>query len=288
MLSLRQLAHTASRRSCQSLQYALAVKTFSSTSIQHSYALYDVDNDDEPNYHPRRNKMPNPGLMFVGSRVLDTKKTSDEKYNRFYNEEHLPDVLNYGMCKVAMRYKNVNTSSPMPYIALYPLDDASILESPKLGSLVEDTTMSKTFDNSDIYEHIHFDLRTYEKIQTFEGYGNADKSGEDRGKTIVCVAMEPAKGQDQDFDDWYRKQHLDMLSMCRGFLRSTRYKKLNGEKPRYLALHEYACNADELPADQVKQVVATEWTQKILKEGRAYERDVFELVQVQGDGSLQL
>ncbi|KAK5134147.1 hypothetical protein LTR08_006922 [Meristemomyces frigidus] len=232
--------------------------------------------------------MPTPGLMFVGSRVIDPSKTSDEKYNRFYNEEHLPDVFSHGVCKFAVRYKNINTSSPMPYIALYPLEDVAFLQGPKLGKLVEDTKISRTFDNTDINEHVHFEPRGYEKIQTFEGYGNSDKSDNHPGKTVVCVAMEPAEGQDDDFDDWYRKQHLDMLSMCRGYLRTTRYKKLNGKKPRYLALHEYACKPDELPADQVKQVVATEWTQKILKEGQAYDRDVFELVQVQGDVSLKL
>ncbi|KAK4543639.1 hypothetical protein LTR36_005284 [Oleoguttula mirabilis] len=232
--------------------------------------------------------MPTPGLMFVGSRVLDQSKTSDAKYNEFYNNEHLPDVLKRGVSKVALRYKNANTSSPMPYVALYPLDDASYLQSPDLAKSVEETRSSKTFDNTDIYEHIHFDLRGYEKIQTFEGYGHADKSGKERGQTIVCVAMEPAEGQDQDFEDWYRRQHLDMLAMCRGYRRTTRYKKLDGQKPRYLALHEYACKADELPADQVKQVVATEWSQKIVGESLVFDRDVLELVQAQGDISLNL
>ena len=59
-----------------------------------------------------------------------------------------------------------------------------------------------------IWDHIAFDVRCYEQIQTFEGYGNASKSGTERGRTLVCVAMEPAEGEEQDFDDWYRKQHL--------------------------------------------------------------------------------
>ncbi|KAK5123158.1 hypothetical protein LTR85_003356 [Meristemomyces frigidus] len=232
--------------------------------------------------------MPTPGLMFVGSRVLDPSKTSDATSNAFYDKEHLPDVLDHGITKVALRYKNTNAESPMPYVALYPLEDASFLQSPDLGKLVEDTKMSKTFNNTDIYEHIHFELRGYEKIQTFEGYGQADKSGKERGQTIVCVAMEPAEGQDHEFDEWYRKQHLDMLAMCRGYRRTTRYKKLDGQKPRYLALHEYACKPDELPGDQIKQVVATEWSQKIIKESLVFDRDVLELVQAQGDTSLNL
>ena len=286
MLSLRRIAHTASRRSSQHIHHPVAARNLAISPTRHSYALYDVD--DESDDRSRIAKMPAAGLMFVSSRVLDESKTSDEKFNRFYSKEHLPDVLNYGMCKVAVRYKNTNTSSSMPYLALYPLEDAAFLESPKFDKFVEDTSISKTLDNTNIDEHIHFELRGYEKIQTFEGYGNAGKSGSDRGQTVICVAMEPAEGQDQEFDEWYRKQHLDMLSMCRGFLRSTRYKKLNGEKPKYLALHEYSCKPKDIPADQVKQVVATEWTQKILNDGQAYERDVFELLEVQGDSSVRL
>lgn len=265
-------------------------KAFATSSRHRSYALYDVDEESD---HKLRAtvKMPTPGLMFVSSRILDPSKTSDEKYNRFYNEEHLPDILNYNKAKVssvALRYKNVNTKSTLPYLALYPLEDASFLQSPDLSKLVEDNRVSKTFDNTDMYEHIEFGLRPYEKIQTFEGYGHAEKSGDERGQTIICVAMEPAEGEDLDFDEWYRKQHLDMLSMLPHYRRTTRYKRLDDVKPRYLALHEYACKPDELSTEGLKVVVGTEWSKKILKEGRAFDRDVFQLIQAQGDTRLKL
>jgi hypothetical protein len=53
-------------------------------------------------------------------------------------------------------------------------------------------------------------------------------------------------------------------------------------KPRYLALHEYACEPEDLPSEQIKQVRETEWTKKILGEAEAFERDVFVLIGVQG------
>ena len=231
--------------------------------------------------------MPTPGLLFVSSRIADPKKTSDELYNRFYNDEHLPDVLNHakeksGYTKLALRYKNVNGESVMPYLALYPLRDTVFFSSEK-ESLIEDTRKSKTFNGDDCHDHIEFGSRPYEKIQTFEGYGQAEKTGDERGHTIVCVAMEPKEGEEHDFDLWYRLQHLDMLAMCRGYRRTTRYRRLDGVKPQYLALHEYACEASELPADQIKQVVATEWSQKIIKESPIFDRDVFSLIQAQGE-----
>lgn len=100
--------------------------------------------------------------------------------------------------------------------------------------------------------------------------------------------MEPAEGEEADFDEWYRKQHLDMLSMCRGYRRTTRYKRLDGATPRFLALHEYACAPSEVPTDQIKQVTGTEWSKKIISEAKAFDRDVFELIQAQGDTGLKL
>ena len=197
-------------------------------------------------------------------------------------------MLEHNVSKIALRYKNTNADSSMAYLALYPLDDTSFFQSSGLDKLRQDTRISKTFDNTDFYEYIEFGSRPYEKIQTFEGYGHADKSGKERGHTIICVAMEPAEGQDEDFDEWYRKQHLDMLAMCRGYRRTTRYRRVDSEKPRYLALHEYACKPDEMPGDQIKQVVSTEWSQKIIKESSVFERDVFTLIQEQGDTALKL
>lgn len=226
--------------------------------------------------------------MFVTSSILDDTKTSDEKYNRFYNEEHLPDMLRIAPCSLAMRYKNVLPGSTMPYLAIYPIPDSGYLTSPDMGRLIDTTRKSKTFDNEDIFHYVEFNLRPYEKIQTFEGYGHADKSGRERGKTLVCVAMEPTGTGELDFEEWYRRQHLDMLSMCKGYRRTTRYRRLDKQQPRYMALHEYDCKPGELPAEQIKQTTQTEWSRKVISDAKVFERDVFELMEVQGDADEKL
>lgn len=67
-----------------------------------------------------------------------------------------------------------------------------------------------------------------------------------------------------------------MISMCRGYNRSTRYKKLDGSEPRYLAIHEYATT--DFPGDQLKVVVGTEWSQKVIKGAKAFVRDQWEYI----------
>jgi hypothetical protein len=71
--------------------------------------------------------------------------------------------------------------------------------------------------------------------------------------------------------------------MCTGYRRTTRYRRIDGVAPRYLALHEWACKPGEMPAEQIKQVTSTEWSRKIIGEAQVFERDVFELVQEQGE-----
>jgi len=236
--------------------------------------------------------MPTPGLTIAISKIRPPAKISEEQFNHFYNEEHVPAVLNAGnnagIPKLALRFKNADPKSARQYLAVYPLEDTAYQQSPEANKFVQNTKKSKILACDDIYDYIDFDIRRFEKIQAHEGYGHAARSGRDRGQTIVMVAMEPAPGQDHEFEDWYRKQHLDMMSMVKHYRRSTRYKRQDGKQPRYLALHEYACKADELPTEQLKMVDATEWAQKILEESLVFEKDVWELVNVQGDEEVKL
>ena len=60
--------------------------------------------------------------------------------------------------------------------------------------------------------------------------------------------MEPAAGEEEDLDSWYREKHLPQATTQAGFKRSTRYKLLfqmrnegapqGVDAPSCLALHE--------------------------------------------------
>jgi len=53
------------------------------------------------------------------------------------------------------------------------------------------------------------DMKTlpYVRTQTFQG--QVKKEG--RGRGMVTASIQPKNGTDADMDDWYRRQHLDML-----------------------------------------------------------------------------
>lgn len=207
------------------------------------------------------------GLLFVESKILPESGVSDDAYNSFYNNEHIPDVLKSGIqssSSVALRYKNANAQAEFPYLALYQVSDHSTLWNQAESRMSDDfmklaaatqTSATGPLAGADVQKVAVFKPRMYEKVQTFE---TSDSPAREIGNTVIAVGMEP--GDEEDFDEWYRKQHLDMLSMCKGYRRCTRYRRLDVQKgdesgaPRFLALHEYACTPEEVPADQLKKV----------------------------------
>lgn len=97
--------------------------------------------------------------------------------------------------------------------------------------------------------------------------------------------VEPGEGGDEEFDEWYRKQHMDMLSTVPGFRRSTRYKLVDEAAalghPRFIAMHEY--DDSNIPQDRVKLAIGTEWSKKILGAAKSFDGQVWELINATGD-----
>ncbi|EOD47858.1 Alpha beta hydrolase fold protein [Neofusicoccum parvum] len=238
--------------------------------------------------------MPTPGLLYVGASIKG-HALDEATFDKWYNEVHIPDVLSLpNGPPAAFRYKNANPSAPFPFLALYVLPDVDFVTSEELAN-AEWRLDGLPADRTHLEEACDFDRRQYEKIQTFEG--QIPREGR-AAKCIIAVAMEPADGAEaeKDFDAWYRLQHLDMLSTISGYRRSTRYKLMASptadaagtldEMPRYLALHEY--ESTDVPPEQIKLAVGTEWSKKVIGGAKAFVRDIWVLVHEGGDGTTKL
>lgn len=126
------------------------------------------------------------------------------------------------------------------------------------------------------------ELRTYELIQRFEG----KLPNKSKGRCVIAVLIDPAEGQDDDIESWYRKEHLSMLAATPMFIRSTRYRLgpglvqgSNQDAPRLLALHE--CTSTQAILDfaiQHGQIVPeTAWSKRIFDAARSVERTIWEI-----------
>ncbi|KAI5928229.1 hypothetical protein F4810DRAFT_647539, partial [Camillea tinctor] len=133
-------------------------------------------------------------------------------------------------------------------------------------------------------------VRALEKTQTYEAPNRHGDGSNTSGhaKTLLCVGLEPRDGGEDDADAWFRQEHLDFLAGSPSYRRCTRYVLRSGNGPRLLALHEYACETKDLPTGRLAESCETEWGKRVLGPVKALEREVFELIEVQGDANRKL
>lgn len=138
-----------------------------------------------------------------------------------------------------------------------------------------------------VFKQARFDTRFYKEVQVYEKEGVRTEPA----KFLISAALQPATGLDEDFDTWYREEHLRVLSECEGYRRSRRYEVVNAtvldrfvrrepEVPRYLALHEF--DGAELPWEGLRKSAETEWARKVMGSLRLEEIGWYSLKRVYG------
>jgi hypothetical protein len=63
--------------------------------------------------------------------------------------------------------------------------------------------------------------------------------------------------------------------MLNGYRRSTRYKKLDGSVPKYLAIHEF--DTPTVPPE-IRLVLGTEWSKKVSGSAKSSNLDRWEFI----------
>ncbi|KAK5112176.1 hypothetical protein LTR85_011609 [Meristemomyces frigidus] len=126
------------------------------------------------------------------------------------------------------------------------------------------------------------EAKTYQLVQRYEG----TKGSKAKGTCLVAVQIEPADGQEDEIDAWYRKEHLAMIAAAPMVLRSSRYKLRTGivhgaddSAALMLALHE-CTSAQELLdyAIQHGQIVEeTAWSKRIFATAKRVERTIWDI-----------
>ncbi|CAG8951388.1 hypothetical protein HYFRA_00007300 [Hymenoscyphus fraxineus] len=229
--------------------------------------------------------MPTKGMLWVNSRITSTSLTKSS-FEEWYNEEHVPDVLNTKAISSACRYNNINPADSHPYLALYPFEDIGFFETKRFREIP--ARSEKYFPGGETcFDLAEFDTRIYEWVHGYEKPGV--KSGP--AKMIISAGLTPAKGTDADFDAWYKEEHYGTLAECPGYIRTRRYKLKTAlsasslETPRspqmYLALHEF--DVESLPTAELDKAAQTEWAKRVMGSLQGAEVMVFKLEREFGD-----
>lgn len=138
---------------------------------------------------------PDPGLLYVNSKIIQPDKLAPEQYTQWYEETHIPDIFQTAGIDEAYRWQALDPAAERPYLALYPLNDVGFLQSPEFkGNKINDSRWTsaknpaipvqehKLPDTHRIFDLANFDTRYYKFIQLYE----RDTPSTGTTKNVLC------------------------------------------------------------------------------------------------------
>ncbi|KUJ07859.1 uncharacterized protein LY89DRAFT_725586 [Mollisia scopiformis] len=247
-----------------------------------------------------------PGILWVTSKITHPDHLSEQTYLNWYDNEHIPEVLSVTPIASLLRFRNLDPNAERPYLATCPLQDMA-----DGGELRKVSVKSEKLpDDSGVlggssHDCADLDYRFYQLIQKYEPNGSEATLG--KTKTIVTGGFDMGpEVSEQEFHDWYDKEHLELLSQLPGYLRTTRYKLLNHrtnaearaikglpsrpndtaiektEPPMFHAVHEFSI--EELDNEAAMKTIGTERAKRIFSNATKSEYAVYRLEKSFGDG----
>ncbi|KAH8598240.1 hypothetical protein B0O99DRAFT_616233 [Bisporella sp. PMI_857] len=225
-------------------------------------------------------KMSGQGMLYVVSKIA-SKDLGEAQYIKWYEEDHIVEIVETSGIKSALRYKNVDPSSAdKPYMVTYPMEDIGFTQGEEFKNIKVHSDLLP--GGGPIYDLVDIDVRYYGLIQKYDPNG---PTKEGKVKTVMTAGLTPNDNiSDQEFDDWYRTEHLPALATVPSYLRTTRYKllyyrtntqsrTLKGlparaadlavkEPPKFFAIHEF--DIDDIKMDTLNKAGRSEWTNRIL------------------------
>lgn len=220
--------------------------------------------------------------MWVNS--VPKKTLKHEIFNHWYQTVHIPDIVaakppNSDGCVAAWRYKCEDKSRTRPYLALYSIPDMGFVQSAAFGTISQYHDLLPGGGPSQT--HVDFDTRFYRQVQV---YGK-DSGPRGIGGVIKSTAIQPGEGMKEEFDRWYREEHLAQVSKMAGWRKSSRYELIfkvqsKGdpewkEAPKYLAIHEFEAGTK---VERMPQEQWTPWTKRMVESSVLVDEGTFELM----------
>ncbi|QDS70905.1 hypothetical protein FKW77_006333 [Venturia effusa] len=201
-----------------------------------------------------------PGLITSHSNITKPEAFSDDQFNTWYNNVHIPDVLATGAVTAAYRFHHADPESPKPYMAVYFVPDLSAIQSEGFQSIP--MTHSSLPDGVSMHALAHFDTRIYSFTQ--EHVKDEQEPAGLPYPNLLVAAMEPGPTPEMaaDLDAWYRQEHLEQMS------------KEPGWPPSSLLLYEF--DKEAKLGTQVQPLdPMTDWTKKCMQEAQKIETGIY-------------
>jgi hypothetical protein len=237
-----------------------------------------------------------PGILSVASRVTIPERCSPEKFNEWYENQHIDEVVALSGVPGAVRYEAIlfaeiagaeveEKDLPLwlgkaQWLTLYEMDDVDFRDSKEFKGLDGQTTPKDNLLN-EIFKNARFETRFGGMVYTDDD--GARSARQKPASLIISATLTPGSEDNaKELEKWYREEHIPLLSKTPNYVRTRLFKHVDTtvlhEYSRqaadpigpgsYLALHEFS--GDSFDMAEIAKVDETKWTAKVLaglKEG---------------------
>ena len=169
------------------------------------------------------------GLLMV---YVDVPQAIEEEFNRWYNEEHIPERLSIPGVLNAARYEAVRGGPK--YLACYELSEPEAYFTGKWQYHLNNPTewtqrMGPTVVGQNFVRNLY---RLIYPPDVSEEIAQADMS-----PALLVGRMEVPSHLDADFNQAYNEERLPLYRTIPGYTRARRFEVVTGE-PKYTTVHE--------------------------------------------------
>lgn len=220
---------------------------------------------------PRATATPSPtarrvvpqGLLLAFS---DPPAGQDAAFNAWYDEEHAPARLRVPGILNARRYAAVAADGPR-YMALYDLEAPATLQRPEYQRLARERSER---EKAMLAATPLLDRRVLRIIL------DAEPWTED-APFQLSVSLEPPPGGEADLVAWYCEEHVPLLLAVPGWRRARLFELVEGDGPRFTAVHELESLA-VFETPEYRSAVSTAWRERVIGGVSRRERHIFKLL----------
>ncbi len=204
--------------------------------------------------------MPGQGLLLV---MTDIPADVEKEFNRWYNEEHMHDMLAFPGILSARRYRIVEGQPT--YLAMYDLKDPGVVEQPEYQYVSGWSPLANPLSISMSNRYFNTIRGVYQHVLTLPSPELTDVSG---ARGLMLRGLDIDKEHEEEFEDWYNTEHLPNLSRVPGVLRARRYRlnaeasHLKGDPPVYMAAYEME-RCQVLESEEWQRAADTPWTRRV-------------------------
>lgn len=181
----------------------------------------------------------------------DVEPQKEAEFNRWYNEEHEPLLRKVPGVIASFRGRNLGEKG-QKYFFLYVHKDLDVQKSDRYRE-VGATKPVKEIEP--LLKNV--DARNYAVIFPGLLLSNLDK-----GNIIRTVEMNVAPEGEQDFNDWYNKEHIPILSKVPGVMSIWRAVHLGEEGHKYLTIY-FQENMSVQQREDYKKASQTDWRKRL-------------------------